>query len=133
MILRIKRFFDRIYMLGVKFMENSETTVVNTDEIMSENIKITLHKICEDLEERGYNSIKQIVAYLISVTSHDKLILYSFLLLLISVFDRIIYYRERPVRTGKRNCMEFKINPDALKNGGSWHSPPFELDVKFRD
>ena len=47
-------------------MENSETTVVNTDEIMSENIKLTLHKICEDLEERGYNSIKQIVAYLIS-------------------------------------------------------------------
>ena len=47
-------------------MENSETTVVNTDEIMSENIKITLHKICEDLEEREYNSIKQIVAYLIS-------------------------------------------------------------------
>ncbi len=47
-------------------MENSETTVVNTEEIVCENIKTTLHKICEDLEERGYNAIKQIVAYLIS-------------------------------------------------------------------
>lgn len=47
-------------------MENSETTVVNTSEITCENIKTTLHKICEDLNERGYNSIKQIVAYLIS-------------------------------------------------------------------
>lgn len=34
---------------------------------------------------------KLIVAYSISVTSYDKLILYSFLLLLISVIDRIIY------------------------------------------
>ena len=47
-------------------MENSETTVVNTEKIVCENIKTTLQKICEDLDERGYNSIKQIVAYLIS-------------------------------------------------------------------
>lgn len=53
-------------MLGVKFMKNSETTIVNTEEIVCENIKTTLQKICEDLDERGYNSIKQIVAYLIS-------------------------------------------------------------------
>lgn len=50
-----------------------------------------------------------------------------------NVFDRIIYYREKPVRTGKRNCMEYNINPDALKSGGNWYSPPFELDIKFRD
>ncbi len=47
-------------------MNDSETTVVDTEKIVCENIKITLQKICEDLEERGYNSIKQIVAYLIS-------------------------------------------------------------------
>ncbi len=47
-------------------MIDSETTVVDTEKIVCENIKVTLQKICEDLEERGYNSIKQIVAYLIS-------------------------------------------------------------------
>ena len=47
-------------------MKNSETTIVNTEEIACENIKTTLQKICEDLDERGHNSIKQIVAYLIS-------------------------------------------------------------------
>ena len=47
-------------------MENSETTVVDTNSIINSNMKETLHKICEDLEERGYNSAKQIVAYLIS-------------------------------------------------------------------
>ena len=57
-------------------MENSETTVVNTEEIVCENIKTTLHKICEDLEERGYNPINQIVGYILSgdptyITSHN--------------------------------------------------------------
>ena len=70
---------------------NNETTVVDTKRIVNEITKSALISIIDDLEERGYEAIKQIVAYLISVTSHDKLILYSFLLLLISVFDRIIY------------------------------------------
>ena len=47
-------------------MSNDETTVVDTNNIIDTNAKKTLHKICEDLEERGYNSVKQIVAYLIS-------------------------------------------------------------------
>ena len=47
-------------------MDKSETTVVNTKEIVNENVKITLSEICEDLEERGYDAINQIIAYLIS-------------------------------------------------------------------
>lgn len=47
-------------------MKNDETTVVDTDSIVNTNTKKTLLKICEDLEERGYNPTKQIVAYLIS-------------------------------------------------------------------
>lgn len=47
-------------------MKNDETTVVDTDSIINTNTRKTLIKICEDLEERGYNPTKQIVAYLIS-------------------------------------------------------------------
>lgn len=47
-------------------MDRNETTVVDTDSIIKKNTKETLLKICEDLEERGYNPIKQIVAYLVS-------------------------------------------------------------------
>ena len=47
-------------------MDNNETTVVNTEKIIDHNTKNTLTKICNDLQERGYNPIKQIVAYLIS-------------------------------------------------------------------
>ena len=47
-------------------MDSFETTVVDTDTIVDNNIKSSLISICEDLEERGYNPIKQIVAYLIS-------------------------------------------------------------------
>ncbi len=47
-------------------MVNDETTVVDTDSISDKNAKKTLPKICEDLEERGYNPTKQIVAYLVS-------------------------------------------------------------------
>ncbi|MGM9877951.1 MAG: IreB family regulatory phosphoprotein [Bacilli bacterium] len=47
-------------------MEYGETTVVDSHEIETENIKESLIGICMDLDERGYNSIKQIVAYLIS-------------------------------------------------------------------
>lgn len=45
---------------------NDETRVVDTNTVLTENIKETLNKICEDLEERNYNPIKQIVAYIIS-------------------------------------------------------------------
>jgi uncharacterized protein (UPF0297 family) len=47
-------------------MSNDETTVVDTNSIINKNTKKTLIKICEDLEERGYNPTKQIVAYLVS-------------------------------------------------------------------
>lgn len=43
-----------------------ETTVVDSREIESKNLKESIVNICNDLDERGYNSIKQIVAYLIS-------------------------------------------------------------------
>lgn len=47
-------------------MVGSETTVVDTETIIDHNIRNSLIKICEDLNERGYNPTKQIVAYLIS-------------------------------------------------------------------
>ena len=47
-------------------MSSDETTVVDTETIIDKNTKNTLSKICEDLQERGYNPVKQIVAYLIS-------------------------------------------------------------------
>ena len=47
-------------------MDSFETTVVDTETIVDNNIKSSLISICEDLEERGYNPIKQIVDYLIS-------------------------------------------------------------------
>ncbi len=47
-------------------MNTNETTVVDTKTIISENTKKELINICEDLEERGYEAVKQIVAYLIS-------------------------------------------------------------------
>ncbi len=47
-------------------MSNDETTVVDTNTIIDENIKSTLLTISEDLKERGYDPHKQIVAYLIS-------------------------------------------------------------------
>ena len=47
-------------------MNSNETTVVNTELIIDKNAKSKLLKICEDLQERGYNPTKQIVAYLVS-------------------------------------------------------------------
>ena len=47
-------------------MSSDETTVVDTATIIDRNTKNTLNKICDDLQERGYNPVKQIVAYLIS-------------------------------------------------------------------
>ena len=45
---------------------NDETTIVDTKRIVDEKTKSALISIIEDLEERGYEAIKQIVAYLIS-------------------------------------------------------------------
>lgn len=45
---------------------NDETTVVDTERIINEKTKSALISIIDDLEERGYEAIKQIVAYLIS-------------------------------------------------------------------
>ena len=47
-------------------MDSFETTIVDTETIVDNNIKSSLISICEDLKERGYNPTKQIVAYLIS-------------------------------------------------------------------
>ena len=47
-------------------MDTSETTVVDTITIMRQSTKEDLVSIYNDLEERGYEPIKQIVAYLIS-------------------------------------------------------------------
>ena len=47
-------------------MLKDKTTVIDTKTIISENTKQELKNICYDLDERGYNSTKQIVAYLVS-------------------------------------------------------------------
>jgi uncharacterized protein (UPF0297 family) len=47
-------------------MTDDETRVVDTQNIRDNNTKRSLIKICEDLQERGYNPTKQIVAYLVS-------------------------------------------------------------------
>ena len=44
----------------------NDTTVFNSEVVLNEHTKETLREICDDLEERGYNAIKQIVGYLIS-------------------------------------------------------------------
>ena len=58
-------------------MGSEKTTVINTNEIVDENTRNTLRDICTDLEERGYNPTKQIVAYLVSgdpgyISSHKE-------------------------------------------------------------
>lgn len=58
-------------------MEKEKTTIVDTKNIMDENTKNTLQDICTDLEEIGYNPVKQIVAYLVSgdpgyISSHKE-------------------------------------------------------------
>ena len=47
-------------------MLKDKTTVIDTKSIINAHAKDELHKICDDLDERGYNSTKQIVAYLVS-------------------------------------------------------------------
>ena len=47
-------------------MSNDKTTTVNTKKVVDENTRNTLREVCTDLEERGYNPTKQIVAYLVS-------------------------------------------------------------------
>ncbi len=49
-----------------------------------------------------------------------------------NVFERITYYREKPVRVTRRNCTVLGLSTNELKTGGNWYSPPFELDVAFR-
>ena len=45
---------------------DEETRVYDYDDINAANIKETLISVCEDLEEREYDPIKQILGYLIS-------------------------------------------------------------------
>ena len=47
-------------------MSNDETTVVDTKSIIDKSTKDDLVNIFNDLEERGYEPVKQMVAYLIS-------------------------------------------------------------------
>lgn len=47
-------------------MQLDETTVVDTQRVIDENTKKELISISRDLEERGYEPVKQIVAYLVS-------------------------------------------------------------------
>lgn len=47
-------------------MDTSETTVVDTKTIIDKSTKEDLISIYNDLDERGYEPVKQIVAYLIS-------------------------------------------------------------------
>ncbi len=67
-------------------MELDKTTVVDTDLILKEDTKKELISIYKDLDERGYNPSKQIIAYLISgdpgyISSYkecrDRLVKYS--------------------------------------------------------
>lgn len=50
-----------------------------------------------------------------------------------NIFERITYYREAPVRVTRQNCFELGIRLEDIKTGGNWYSPPFELDVTFRN
>ena len=47
-------------------MKATETTVVDTKSIIDKSTKDDLVSIFNDLEERGYEPVKQMVAYLIS-------------------------------------------------------------------
>ena len=47
-------------------MEMDETSIVDTQTVVNENTKRELINISKDLEERGYEPVKQIVAYLVS-------------------------------------------------------------------
>ena len=58
-------------------MQNDKTTTVNTKKVVDQNTRNTLREVCTDLEERGYNPTKQIVAYLVSgdpgyISSHKE-------------------------------------------------------------
>ena len=58
-------------------MGSEKTTVIDTKKIVDVNTKNALREICIDLEERGYNPTKQIVAYLVSgdpgyISSHKE-------------------------------------------------------------
>ncbi len=47
-------------------MKLDETNIVDTQTIIDANIKKELIEVSKDLEDRGYEPIKQIVAYLVS-------------------------------------------------------------------
>ena len=47
-------------------MPKEQTSLFDLDQIDTENIRLTLKKVFNSLEERGYNPTNQIVGYLIS-------------------------------------------------------------------
>lgn len=47
-------------------MQNENTTLFDVKDIDTELTRVTLKEVYDALEERGYNSINQIVGYLIS-------------------------------------------------------------------
>lgn len=49
-----------------------------------------------------------------------------------SVFTRLDYFREKPVRITKRNYQEYGLNLEDIQTGGNWYAPPFELDITLK-
>lgn len=47
-------------------MVNDTTKLFDSEALIDKNARITLKRILEDLEERGYDPIKQVTGYLIS-------------------------------------------------------------------
>lgn len=47
-------------------MDNENTLVFDSEAINEKIIYDTLKEVCENLQERGYNSINQIVGYILS-------------------------------------------------------------------
>lgn len=43
-----------------------ETILIDTESINHENSKEIIKSICEDLEEKGYNALKQVTEYLLT-------------------------------------------------------------------
>ena len=47
-------------------MDNDNTLVFDVDSISEKLVYDTLKDVCDNLEERGYNSVNQIVGYILS-------------------------------------------------------------------
>ena len=59
------KIYDIIISRG-EIMDNNATNIFDVKDINNTLVKDTLNEAVESLEERGYNSINQLVGYLIS-------------------------------------------------------------------